>query len=167
MTSQEKVKEMPAESQGAEMHLSEADNIVIPEPLVDGEWDPSDWPEVVDPDEQMTVVQQIMTSTSVEDILNPTKEVRHLRVNLNQTFLLSGFRVLKSKTYEGKMYMAIFGITEEGEPVIYTTGGENVMAQVQRLNQLDALPVWVEAIEKKTNNGFNVLWLQASKPKEF
>ena len=130
-------------------------------------WIPEDWPEMVDADEQMTVVQQIMTSTSVDDILNPSKEVRHLRESLGEVFLLSGFRILKSKTYEGKVYMAIFGITAEGEPVIYTTGGENVMAQVQRLNQLDALPVWVEAIQKKTNNGFYVLWLQASKPKDF
>lgn len=51
---------------------------------------------------------------------------------------------------------------EDGSEDVVTTGGENVLAQLYKLQQLKAIPDptrMLKALTKRTSRGFNVLWL--------
>lgn len=122
----------------------------------------------VDPERaQLDIVRRILASDSVEDVL-VQQEATHARDVLGDVLQIVGIRRQESSVGESgpDFYMLLDCVTEEGEPFAVTCGSINVMAQLHRLEELDAFPLTARIIEvgRPTKNGYKPMWLEGVNP---
>lgn len=118
---------------------------------------------VVDPEQaQLEIIRRILASDSIADVLEQ-QEAIHAKDVLDERIRIVGFRYMESDLKETgpAFYMLIDCVNDDGEPYSVTCGAVNVMAQLHRLGQLDALPMVGRIIEteKKTKAGYTPMWL--------
>lgn len=114
-------------------------------------------------DAALAIVQRILASETPEDVLNVqgTEDVDSV---LGQTFVIQSLEWLKSAYEEGSPVFALIRLflTRDGSERLITCGGRNVVAQLARLAQLDAIdgrPLKLLRNERPTSNGYYPLWL--------
>lgn len=124
--------------------------------------------EPVDPAQAaMDIVRRILAADSVEDVLKGTPAI-HAGDVVGQPLTIVGFTFNESDLKEGGpgFYMLIECVDAQGEPFKVTCGAVNVMAQLWRLGQLDAMPLRakITEAEKATSRGYRPMWLEAVAP---
>lgn len=124
---------------------------------------------VVDPEKaQLDIVRRILASDSIEDVLKQ-QEAIHAKDVLDECINITGIRYMESDIKDSgpAFYMLVDCVTPNGEPFAVTCGAVNVMAQLHRLNDLDAFPLLATIVEvgKPTKAGYKPMWLEvAHKP---
>jgi len=109
------------------------------------------------------IMLQILTAETDEDMLAVGKATSWQEL-LGVPVELRKFRWLPSRYDQGaKVFFVVTGIRlDNGENVVLTTSGQNVLAQLINLERRKRFPsVWrlVES-EKETSRGFKPLWLE-------
>lgn len=115
----------------------------------------------------MAIVQRILASESVEEVLAETEAI-HARDVLGAALQITGYS-FNNSTLGGdgpKFYMLIDCVDDGGEAFKVTCGAVNVMAQLYRLAELGAIPGLFRIVEsdKETSAGFRPMWLKAIEP---
>lgn len=122
----------------------------------------------VDPQQaQLDIIRRILAGNSAADVLEQTSAL-HAADVLGDVLQIIGFTFNES-TFDGKgpqFYMLIECVDADGEPFKVTCGAVNVMAQLFRLGQLDALPLKARITENEhaTAAGYKPMWLTAVAP---
>lgn len=116
-----------------------------------------------DPDEAArAIVTRILSAETAEDVLKVAGTLSAEDV-LGQPMMIHDVRWMRSAFEEGVGAFGVLSITrgEDGVAEALTCGSRNVVAQVARLAQLDALPIRCKLVrtEKATTAGFYPLWL--------
>jgi hypothetical protein len=115
----------------------------------------------------MDIVRRILAADSIEDVLKGTPAI-HAADVVNTPLIITGFTFNESDLTESGpgFYMLIDCADSQGEPYKVTCGAVNVMAQLWRLQQLEALPLVAKIVEseKKTKAGYRPMWLEAVSP---
>ena len=112
------------------------------------------------------IARRLLDQTDVDDILNP-KQPLGIKEDgyLDKPFTLRNVDFAPSSLGERNGYYAVFDavMLEDGEEVILTCGGTNVVATALNLLQRDLLPRDVKVIESKemTSNGYFPWWMVA------
>lgn len=120
--------------------------------------------ELYDDPEQaaVAIAQEILNSQSAQDVLRSRETVPAAEL-LDIPIEVTTVRFNRSDFDQGPSLYALMRaiILETGEVVIVTCGGRNVLAQLYRLCQLEALPTRVRITRAKraTSAGYNPLWL--------
>lgn len=126
--------------------------------------------EPVDPTQAaLDIARRILASETIEDVLGGTPAI-HAADVIGKSLNILGFTFNES-AIEGSgpaFYMLIECVADDGEPFKVTCGAVNVMAQLFRLRQLDALPMQARIVETeaRTRNGYRPMWLKAIPPDE-
>lgn len=117
-----------------------------------------------DDDVQRAIIGRILRSDTVADILAP-QAIEHARDLVDQPLTIKSVRVQESDFDEGPGIYAVCEaeVLDDGRTTTFSCGGSNVLAQLYRLAQLNALPVdlVIKRATKPTKNGFYPLWLEA------
>lgn len=117
-----------------------------------------------DDDVQRAIVGRILASETAADVLAP-QAIEHARDLVDQHLTLTGVRVQESDFEEGPGIYAVVNavVMEDGRTTTFSCGGSNVLAQLYRLAQLNALPcdVVIKRSTKPTKAGYYPLWLEA------
>lgn len=119
---------------------------------------------VADPEKaQLEIVRRILAGDTPDDVLTQAEAI-HAKDVLGESLIIQGFRYQESDIEGGGpgFYMLLDCVTPQGEPYTITCGAVNVMAQLHRLGQLDALPGVFALVEvgKPTRAGYKPMWLQ-------
>lgn len=118
---------------------------------------------------QREIMEQIWNATSDEELLlvgkaTPWQDLLGVPVEIR------GFRWSKSQYDQGaKVFFVVQAIRlDNGEPVVLTTGGKNVIMALANIAKRDAFPFVgaLQEAEKPTAAGFKPLWLVPVKGKE-
>jgi hypothetical protein len=120
-------------------------------------------PELDDPDEiARQIIVRILKADDVEQVLEPAGALG-ARDLLGVPLEISAVRWQRSSLDGGPALFALIEAQrlDEGEPVVVTCGGRNVLAQLLRLAQLSAFPQVVRIVEaeRETSRGYRPLWL--------
>jgi hypothetical protein len=110
---------------------------------------------------QREIVAQILSAQSDDELqigkATPWQELLGVPVEIHS------FRWRESSYDEGSpLFVVVDGFRmDNGEKVVLTTGGLNVLAQLSNMARREALPaIWkLEVSEKQTARGFQPLWL--------
>ena len=119
---------------------------------------------VVDPQQaQYDIVRRILASDSIEDVLKQ-QEAIHARDVLGEALCVTGIRRMESSVGETgpDFYMLIDCVAPDGEPYAVTCGAVNVMAQLHKLEELDAFPLVLQLVEvgRPTKAGYKPMWAE-------
>lgn len=107
------------------------------------------------------IVASILQAKSVDEVLNRQNTVDASSV-VGQRLAIRGARWMRSDLQEGPgFYALIDAANDDGEPLLITCGSRNVMAQVYRLIELNALPCYaaIEESERATAAGYHPMSL--------
>lgn len=120
---------------------------------------------ITDPDQiSREIMDRIVQAETPEKVLEQAGTIA-AEDYIGKPFVLTDARAMRSALDEGPgVYYALNCVDPEtGEPFVMTCGGRNVLAQVFRLKQLDALPRRVKITAAgKTAQGYTPLWLNAA-----
>jgi hypothetical protein len=119
--------------------------------------------QVIEDPEQISaqIVGDILRARSVEDVLGQRQLVEAESV-LGQRIVVRNVRWMGSAFDDGPgFYAVIDAANDDGEPMMIGCGGRNVMAQLFRLIELGALPLYVriQRADKATAAGYYPLYL--------
>lgn len=127
--------------------------------LIDG----IELPEADDPDLiARQIVLRILQADTPEKVLEPAATTSAQDI-LGVPIEVASVRWAKSSLEGGPPLFAIFEgqRLDEGEPVVVTCSGRNVMAQAVALTAQDAWPLTIKFVqaERQTSRGYRPLWL--------
>lgn len=125
----------PDDRAGVVARPSEFDRFLTDKQARDGD------PEV-DPYER--IIKQVLSAETADAVLTPV-EVMQGRDIIGVPFILVGFQLNKSEFDAGSPFYASMDcrMPPEGEPQVVNCGHKKVLAQLVRLQELDALPAQV------------------------
>ena len=121
-------------------------------------------PEFVDPEEaSREIVLRILASGDADQVFDQAGTTPCSDI-LNTPIKITGARAMKSAYESGATMYLLLDVVDltSGESLLVTCGARNVMAQLYRLTQLDALPVDCRIVpsERPTAEGYRPLWLK-------
>ena len=124
--------------------------------------------EMVESDEDVKeqIGERIMSAGTVDDVLAGLPDAVGLRNLIGHTLTIHGATLRRSDLQASVGAFAVIDATDHktGERLAITCGGENVLRQLVRIQQLDGYPF--DAVpfetESKSNPGQTVLWLRAA-----
>ncbi|HEY1198763.1 MAG TPA: hypothetical protein VGG32_08575 [Thermoplasmata archaeon] len=111
------------------------------------------------------IALRVLDAKSVREALSlPEESIGLRRTMVDKQFRIDSVSWLPS-TIENQpfgRYALIEGVTKDGEVVVGTIGGLNVMLQLAKVVQYGGLPVWVtlRQVQSKSNPDRKPLWLQ-------
>jgi hypothetical protein len=109
------------------------------------------------------IVHDILTAPSVEDVFR-TRELTHARDVLGERLTIHDVRWSRGDYDTGGpgFYAVVDATNDAGERLQISCGARNVMAQLFRLKQLDALPLPVAIVEsgRTTAAGYRPMMLE-------
>ena len=108
------------------------------------------------------IVADILKSASVEEVF-AQQETTHAEDVLGERLLMQDVKWLGSDVDNGPgFYALIRAVDDDGVIQLVTCGARNVMAQLFRLQELNALPIYAAIVEndRKTASGYNVMRLE-------
>lgn len=112
----------------------------------------------------LAIVERILNATSVEEVLTPNQVV-HARDIIGVPLNVTGIRWLESDFESGPGMYAIMDCVraDTDAHLVVSCGGQNVLAQLWKLNDLGAFParVVIQQAPRPTKAGFLPLWLEA------
>jgi hypothetical protein len=109
-----------------------------------------------------SIVASILAAPDAESVLQQASTTAAEDV-LGQRLLIRGQRFNKSDKADGPgFYALIDAVNDDGEVMLITCGARNVMAQIYRLSELNALPCHAAIVqqEKPTAAGFYPMSLE-------
>ena len=109
------------------------------------------------------IAERILEASSAEQVLQQ-QELPAWRDLLDVPVEVRGFRLNPSGYEQGSSVYAVVDLTrlDTGESIGVSCGGQNVLVQLVKLLELDALPAKVKLTGKRTGEGYQALWLQAA-----
>lgn len=121
--------------------------------------------QVSDPDAvAKSIVQKILDMDDVDQILSGNiGGVVHAEDLLDTPVTVTDVRYNKSDHADGLGFYAICDATKsDGTEIVFSIGSMNAMAQLFRLQSLDALPVTLKIVQskKQTASGYYPMWLE-------
>lgn len=119
-------------------------------------------PVTSDPGAVRSIMERIRDATSIEQVLRAQEVPSWSRDYMDQPVKLLSFHLNPSGFEQGSSVYAVAEVVphDTGEAVTVTVGGANVLVQLVKLAELQALPRDVRLIGKRTAEGFTALWLQ-------
>jgi hypothetical protein len=112
----------------------------------------------------MAIVERILNAKDVAEVLTPNQVV-HARDIIGVPLNVTGIRWLESDFETGPGMYAIMDCvrTDTEASLVVSCGGQNVLAQLWKLNDLGAFPcrVVIQQASRPTKAGFLPLWLEA------
>lgn len=106
------------------------------------------------------IVERILGAETAEEILTP-QSLAAWRDYLDHPFTLKTFHLNRSSFEQGSSVYAVCDLVslDDGAEMQVTCGGRNVLAQMLRLLELGTLPADVKLTSKRTQEGYEALWL--------
>lgn len=97
-----------------------------------------------DVDAYKAIIDRIMSSTSIEEILNPAQP-SNLKEFSGQEIIVQGFRMIESDYEKGANFYVAMDVMdpETSEEMVITTGQQGIMAQLMAVHNLQAFPISV------------------------
>lgn len=121
--------------------------------------------QVIDPEQAaLDMVRRILTGDTIESVLEG-REAVHAKDVLGETLTVTGVRWNESDNESGPNFYALMDcVDNDGNPYAVTCGAISVMAQLFRLNELEAFPIRVVINEaaKATRSGYKPMHLAKS-----
>lgn len=112
----------------------------------------------------LAIVERILNAKTAEEVLTPNQVV-HARDLIGVPLNVSGIRWLESDFETGPGMYAIMDCVrvDTDSHLVVSCGGQNVLAQLWKLNDLGAFParVVIQQAPRPTKAGFLPLWLEA------
>lgn len=116
---------------------------------------------------QEDIIRRILAADTADAVLEQQAAI-HARDVLGQILKVVGYSFNESDFGETgpSFYMLMDCVTDDGEPFKVTCGAINVMAQLYRLQQLEAFPLDARIVEtaRATKAGYKPMWLEAVAP---
>lgn len=117
----------------------------------------------IDPEQAaLDIVRRILSGASVDDVLGES-EALHAKDVLGVTLAVTGVRWNQSDMADGPGFYALMEcVDDKGEPFVVTCGALSCMAQLYRLDQLEAFPIrlCIEEVGKPTAAGYRPMHLR-------
>lgn len=110
----------------------------------------------------LDIVRRIVTAQSIDDVLGES-EALHAKDVLGQSLAVHGVRWNQSDMADGPGFYALMEcVDKDGQPFVVTCGALSCMAQLYRLEQLEAFPIWltIEEVGKPTAQGYRPMHLR-------
>ena len=116
-------------------------------------------------DASLSIALRIAQAESVEEVLNPQSTISGQDL-VGRPFVVRSLRLARS-TFSGGLpfYMQLDVVfPDTGETSVVSCGSLNVMSQLAKLGQMNALgePVVIEESENQTARGYKPLWLRSA-----